>query len=324
MSIRKQADGTYLVEAYIGGSRTRRVAGTLKDAKRIEQEIRTAPVGTHRGLAEALHRHLTGGAKALKDYTNVLSSAKVLEPFIVGKTLRDAGQVADDIKRALTGKFTNSTINRKLALLRHICHLGFEWGWDDVPHWIRVKLLPENPQRHVYLTMDQVEVIAALCPRSGSIVRLAAYTGLRKGELLGLARTNIQGSVIVLDAHTKSGRPRAVPVPPAAVSLLADIPFTCTIAVLRAEFQAARVEVGMPALRFHDLRHSYASMLVQQGVPMKLVGALLGHSSTAMTDRYTHLAPKHLVAAVDLAFTATPTAAKNVSPWFDRDNLGTT
>jgi integrase len=240
MSIRKQADGTYLVEIYVGARRTRRTAVALKEAKRIEQEIRTAPVSPDRGLEEALKQHLTGGAKALRDYRKVCSVALFLGPYIKGKTLRDAGQVADDIKRALTGHVTNSTINRKLALLRHICNLAYQWGWTEVPVGMRVKLLPENPQRHVYLSLEQVEALAKLCPRGGNIVSLAAYTGLRRGELLRLERTNVQGAVIVVDAHTKSGRPRAVPVPAVAMPLLAEIPFACTYGVLRGEFEAAR------------------------------------------------------------------------------------
>lgn len=310
MSTRKQEDGTYLVETYVGGRRTRRTAGTHKEARRIEQEIRNAPAATVHGLEEVLARHLTGGAKALRDYANVLSVANTLRPFIERKALRDAGEVADDIKQVFTGRITNSTINRKLALLRRLCNLAFEWGWTEVPLGKRVKLLPENPPRHIYLSLPQVAALAKLCPRSGSIVLLATYTGLRQGELLRLERSNVPGTTIVLDARTKSGRPRTIPVPAAASHLLAEIPFACGYGVLRGEFEAARERVGMPHLHFHDLRHSYASALLQRGVHLKVVGELLGHSSPVVTNRYAHLAPEHLRLAVDGAFAATPTATE--------------
>lgn len=311
MSIRKTEDGTYLVETYVGGRRTRRTAVALKEARELEKELRVTPTEPTRGLKEALTRHLTGGAKALRDYKTVCKESRALYPFLEGKTLRDAGEVADDIKQALTTRLTNSTINRKLALLlRRLCNLAFQWGWTEVPIGKRIKLLPENPPRHVYLSLAQVEALAQLCLLSGNIVRLAAFTGLRQGELLRLERGNVQGTTIVLDVRTKSGRARAVPVPPIATPLLADIPFVCTYHNLRWEFEAARIRTGLPHIRFHDLRHTYASVLVQQGVRLKTVGEILGHSSTAVTDRYAHLAPEHLQAAVDGAFTATPTATK--------------
>lgn len=310
MATRKTKDGTYLVETYIGGRRTRRIAGTLKAARGLEQALRSTPTVPPRGLEEALARHLTGGAKALRDYKTVLKEARALRPFIEGKTLRDAGEVADDIKQALTSRLTNSTINRKLALLRRLCNLAFEWGWTEIPVGRRIKLLPENPPRHVYLSLAEVEALAQRCLVSGNIVRLAAYTGLREGELLRLERRHIQGATIVLDTATKSGRPRSVPVPSVAAALLNDIPFACTYHILRTEFEAARAAIGLPHVRFHDLRHTYASILVQQGVRLKTVGAILGHSSTVVTDRYAHLAPEHLRIAVDGAFTATQTATE--------------
>ena len=56
----------------------------------------------------------------------------------------------------------------------------------------------------------------------------------------------------------------------------------------------------MPDIRFHALRHTYASWLVQSGVPLRAIQDLLGHTSLKMTERYAHLAPQHLLDAVDL------------------------
>ena len=68
--------------------------------------------------------------------------------------------------------------------------------------------------------------------------------------------------------------------------------------MLDDEWDAARDATGLRHVRFHDLRHTYASWLVQAGVPLHTVGTLLGHSSPAMTARYAHLAPDTLAAAV--------------------------
>jgi site-specific recombinase XerD len=69
---------------------------------------------------------------------------------------------------------------------------------------------------------------------------------------------------------------------------------------LREQWEAARADQGLEHIRFHDLRHTYASWLVQAGAPLKAVQDLLGHTTLAMTQRYAHLGADHLRSAVDL------------------------
>jgi len=295
MSVRKTQDGRYVVEVNRPSTgRVRRLAGTLKAAQGLEAEILKTPRAPARGLEDALSRYLAGEAKAVRRYDTVLFNAKVVRPYIEDKTFDDVGEVASDL--------TPSTVNRKLRVLTRICNLAFRWGWIDTPVAQRIQLLPENRPGQLYLSLDQVERLAQLCPITGDAVRLAVYTGLRRDELLRLERRHLAGDLIVLDTNTKSGEPRTVPVPAQAQHLLDRIPFPFTAFVLRREFEEARAKAGIPQIRLHDLRHSYASVLVQRGVELKMVGTLLGHSSTAVTDRYSHLAPKHLVAAVTEAF----------------------
>jgi integrase len=63
-------------------------------------------------------------------------------------------------------------------------------------------------------------------------------------------------------------------------------------------FRLARQAVGMPGLHFHDLRHSAASAMLNAGVPLYTVGAVLGHKSSASTQRYAHHAQAVLTEAV--------------------------
>ncbi len=63
---------------------------------------------------------------------------------------------------------------------------------------------------------------------------------------------------------------------------------------LRRPWELALAEAQITDFRFHDLRHSAASYLVQQGVSLVAVAALLGHRTLQMTKRYSHLAPEHL------------------------------
>ncbi|MFT0547815.1 tyrosine-type recombinase/integrase [Allopusillimonas ginsengisoli] len=64
-------------------------------------------------------------------------------------------------------------------------------------------------------------------------------------------------------------------------------------------FRRAREKTGMPWLRFHDLRHSAASAMINAGVDLYTVGAVLGHKSAASTKRYSHLATDSLRAALE-------------------------
>jgi integrase len=67
---------------------------------------------------------------------------------------------------------------------------------------------------------------------------------------------------------------------------------------VRASWNAILEEVGLEDFRFHDLRHTFASWLVQNGVPLADVKDVLGHSTIRMTERYAHLAPENARAAV--------------------------
>jgi integrase len=166
---------------------------------------------------------------------------------------------------------------------------------------MRIKLVSGETHRTVTLPPKDVHRLAAACPAplAGDAILLAAYTGLRKGELLGLTRQHVHGDEIRLRSDTKSGRPRIVPVPPHALPLLAKVPLGLSENELRRNFEAARAAIGREDLRFHDLRHCYASWLIQNGADLVTVRDLLGHSTIQITaDLYSHLLTAHLREAV--------------------------
>jgi integrase len=147
------------------------------------------------------------------------------------------------------------------------------------------------------------------------LVRLALHTGLRFGELTALRWTDVDlvaALLTVRGEEAKSEKTRYIPLNTAAVAVLKTwrgctasgaLVFpgcddeTEIVDIKRAWtplLQAAQIT----KFRFHDLRHTFASKLVQAGVDLNTVRELLGHSDIKMTLRYAHLAPEHKAAAV--------------------------
>jgi len=154
-------------------------------------------------------------------------------------------------------------------------------------------------------------------------IELALNTGCRKGELLNLKWENIDFSTRLLHLEeTKSGEWQTVPINEEARKVLVRrmrlrdencpntpwVFFHLTSALntnvgdrvknVRKAFSTACRRAGIDNFHIHDLRHTFASWLVMEGVPLFEVSKLLRHASIQMTERYAHLAPDYLHDAV--------------------------
>lgn len=311
MSIRRHGNRWQVRVRLGGGARVERTlppGSRRADALALEAQIRRAQVDTAVGrkprrlIDEALDRWVESSARHLKSWKLDLQyRVAVLREFTAGRHLDALPEIADRIKTAGMAEGLNpATVNRHVALLRRVGNLAERWGWTDLPLGRRVQLLPERSERHVYLSAADVERLAAKAdPLTADMIRFAALTGLRRGELLALRPEQVVDGMLLLDTATKSGRPRGIPLPPQAAAIARKrLPWGVTKDTLRKRYQRARIAAGMPTIRWHDLRHTYASWLVQAGQPLTAVRDLLGHSSLAVTHRYAHLAPAHLREAV--------------------------
>jgi integrase len=302
MSVWKDKQGRYHVAVQRGGTRVHRIcppAYTWRQAKQKESELLQRFDAVNSGkvlIADAIQHWLKTEVVHQKAKASTEGNAYALAEWIAGRHLGEVAAVAVEYTKANRGRVTNSTINRRLAVLRRVANLAYKrWGWLQEPIGQKIELLPENAAREVFLTRSD---LARLLKNVGSrqarkAVLVAAFTGLRRGELAALRPINVQGDLIYV-GNTKTGRPRVVPVVHHVQFALRRLPFgvhadTLTHAVQRA---------SSTGVRFHDLRHTAASLLIASGVDLYRVGAILGHSDIRTTRRYAHLAVDNLRAAV--------------------------
>jgi len=177
-----------------------------------------------------------------------------------------------------------ATLNRELALVRHMLRLAEEWAYlQKVP---RIRLGKEPEGRLRFLTEDEITRLLGAAAESQNtyflpIVTIALNTGMRKNAILKLAWERVDFSRGVLQlAETKNGRRREA---------WGDV---------RTAFEHACRRAKITDFRFHDLRHTCASWLIMRGRSLKEVQEILGHREFSMTLRYAHLSPDRLREAV--------------------------
>lgn len=213
-----------------------------------------------------------------------------------------------------------ATLSRELEVLRHALNLAVrEWEWLDKSPFEKVKLDRVNNKVERWITREEEErLLNASLPWLRQIILFALHTGMRQEEILSLLWNQVDLVRRTLTLfHTKNKEKRTIPLNETVMTLLkaksrvhsiSGFIFTSQAEtridarnLLRA-FYAARKKAGLDDVRFHDLRHTFATRLVQAGVNLYVVKELLGHKTLAMTLRYAHHYPeslRHGVAVLD-------------------------
>ena len=197
-----------------------------------------------------------------------------------------------------------STSNRELALLKRMFHLASDWGYSADNPVAKVKLFSErdNLKERVFTADEETKLLAYCAPHLRPIVVFALNTGMRRGEILGLRWDQVDpAGKSVLVKRTKSGRDRSIPLNEAAAGVIKAqrktspgsyvFPSTKGKEFMRTvdhSFGHACRLAGIVGLRFHDLRHTFATRLIRRGADIITVQALLGHYAVTVTQRYTH------------------------------------
>ena len=165
-------------------------------------------------------------------------------------------------------------------------------------------LTPEETQRLVASIHADKNQIAA------KAIMLLLLTGARRREVTGARWEDVDWEKrTLLVPVSKSGKPRTIALNAAAIALLrtalsdsaSAYVFPTQLSGLFCPWNRIRRRAGLADVRLHDLRHSFASFLVNQGVSLYVVQGLLGHTQARMTQRYAHLAPQTLLDAAEIA-----------------------
>jgi integrase len=241
-----------------------------------------------------------------------------IEPELGNRKVADITHAdIDRLHRKITSKGRQVRANRVVSFLARLFNLSIVWKMRaDTP----VKAIEKNAEqpRHRYLTEDELgRLNAALIDdpdrQTCNIVQLLLATGARKSEALAMRWDHLElGAAAVWTkpaSATKQAKIHRVPLNDVARHILLAIkaaqsgskvtslsPFVFParnelghVRDIKRGWERICNAAGLVDFRIHDLRHSFASLLISEGESLSMVGALLGHSQAQTTSRYAHL-----------------------------------
>jgi len=317
---------SWAVDGKVNGKRVRRIVG--KDKKIAEQVLHQMEMQAmreeHLGIREpqkVLFKEYTKDylaySKANKaegsferDITNIKHLVGAFGDLYLGEICPDK---IEKYKIERRKAVSPASVNRELACLSHIFTLAMKTGIVRVNPLKDVAKFKEPPGRVRYLSSDEIQKLLNECHgHLRDIVLTALNTGMRSGEILGLTWDNVdlENRCIKL-TKTKNNKVRVIPMNDTLYNTLMSIESRNKsgfvflfngkpIDSVKTAFKKALKRAEIEDFRFHDLRHTFASLLVMNGVSLQVVQKLLGHSSLQMASRYSHLSERYSREAVDV------------------------
>lgn len=215
----------------------------------------------------------------------------------------------DDYKSFRLKKVTPGTVNRELAVLRSLFNLAGRWnnffGKNPVSE---SGLLTLNNKKERILTPEEEDRLlfsSSTCLRA--IIICVLNTGMRKGEPINLKWNNIDSDytfITLQHTNTKNKKTRKIPISLELKSLLLRLKLKSggseyvflnekgkpykREGSLNSAYNGACRRAGIKGLRFHDLRHTFATRMIESGHDISEVAEILGHSDLNITRRYSH------------------------------------
>ena len=325
---------TYYLRIYHNGKQTWRAAGgRLDDALRIQAELKAQRTYARFGLMrpetitfeklahEYLEYYRSSGSK--ENQKRVRSLMNHLIEYFGPMELQEITpwSIEGYTRLRVDKRMAPRTVNTELDYLRASLGKAVEWGFLlNVPVVKRIPVHEAGPARD--LSPDEIiRILSDLPEHQRDATVIALGTGMRIGEIYRLTPDQWDKDAhVVTILKTKAKREREIPIAPHIEQIFERrfkryttklFPYS-SVENMVAHFVYERKQLyrKLGKWRFHDLRHTFASMLAERGAPAHVIMELLGHSSLDMTTRYTHTDRERKRAAVSLLTTNGPTRHK--------------
>lgn len=325
MAVYKKGKNWY-IDYYVKGRRKRRKIGPSK--KLAQQVLKDVHVKLAKGeylgvydekkiLFEDFSEQYLVFSKNNKAESTYNRRDKVsvshLKEAFQGRFLFDiTPRMIENYKAKRLKKVSPATVNRELACLKHMYNKAMEWDAVKSNPVKKVKLLKEPPGRLRYLSQDEVPKLLDAC--NGylrSIVITALNTGMRKGEILALKwqEVDLHHRKITVK-KPKNNEVRVIPINETLYQELSELYEDSDsdyvfangdgqrFGDIKKGFSLALERAEIEDFHFHDLRHTFGSYLVMQGIDLKTVQQVMGHKEIKTTMRYSHLSPEYVQQAM--------------------------
>ena len=298
-------------------------------------------------LAQLAERYLRDHAELKKRPSSVVSDRQLLRlrilPRLGGVPVAEISRTDIERFHRELGRSHPTQANRALSLVSKMLNLAELWG---------LRTDGSNPCRHVerfrevkrerFLSPAEISRLGAalahlereqgITAAVAAAVRILLLTGARRGEILQLRWEYVDLTHACLRLPDSKSGAKTIALSAAALDVLAslerrsdwmfptqrgDLPVD-----LSRPWDRIRARAKLPKLRLHDLRHSHASVLATDGVPLLVIGRILGHKVPATTARYAHLADDPVRKAVEAAGDRIAAALSDAAAHRNPDNDG--
>jgi integrase len=252
-------------------------------------------------IEDAVDRYLVERVPQLKTKDGVAKELALLLPYYQGRPLDALADVCKAYR--LTAKRDNgdaplapASIRNRIRIMTAACRWGWKnHGMGESDPAARVTVPEVKNERHEYASRAEMLKICRQCKNHNArmAIRIGFYSGMRISEIL---RAKVIGTAWVLK-DTKNGDPRIIPISNRVAVCARNFKKAPKITI-QDNWSRARDKAGLSHFHFHDLRHSSASEMINAGIDLYTVGAVLGHKDARSTKRYAHLATEALTDAV--------------------------
>jgi integrase len=234
-----------------------------------------------------------------------------LKAFFTGRLVDVTSSHVSDYVTARLGKVSKSSVRKELISLRHLFRLACA-EWKLLPRfadpYLDVTAPKVRDERTQHLEPEQFRRLLVASPeKMRPIFALLTATGMRRSELVECRWKYVDGCRILLPT-SKNDEPKEVHLNAFAQRVLASIPQGkpedrlfpgLTPEAVSVAFHRVCMAVGITDIRLHDLRHTFATWLRQNGIELDVIASQLGHRDLRMTKRYARIASAQVRQAVN-------------------------